>query len=234
MARVLILREAAEAERTAGHLASLGHQPLMLPLERTVETHAPAGTAGEGAAGFAATSARAIPALAEAFSSDSRPLFVVGAATGETATDAGFANVRVAEGAAATMGRLALASGITAGDTLLYAAGRRRTGTLERAMEKAGIACRIWEVYDILPVTVSEGMVRSLLIGGPPDVVLLLSAGQAEGYGRMVDAMPQYFAPPPKLLALSSRICEALPQFLREDVLVSARPSLASLFELIG
>ena len=235
MARVLILREASEAERTASDLARIGHQPLMLPMERTVDLHTPVADAmaGTSIVGFVATSARAIPALAGAFLSEGRPLFAVGAATCHAAEAAGFTNVHVADGAASAMGRLAREAGVRPGETLLYAAGRRRTGTLEKALEAVGIKFRIWEIYDIAPVTLSKGMVRSVMIGGPPAAVLLLSAGQAEGYGRMVDAMPQFFADRPKLLALSPRVHDALPPTLREDVSISAEPSLASLFELI-
>ena len=236
MARVLILREAAEAERTAHDLAARGHQPLVLPLERTVEIPAPlAASVHETAiAGFAATSARAVPAIGTAFPGDPRPLLAVGTATADAAAAAGFANVHVAEGAASTMGRLALAVGIAPGETLLYAAGRRRTGTLETALAKAGIGCLIREVYDIVPVALSEGIVRSVLVGGPPDVVLLLSAGQAEGYGRLAGMMPQLFTPEPNLLALSGRVAEGLPQSLRPKARISAASSLAALFELIA
>ena len=234
--RVLILREAGEGERTARRLAERGHQPLLLPLERSVELQAPAGGTGEGAvlAGFALTSARAVPPLARAFSDDLRAVFCVGGATGDAAREAGFANVHVAEGAAAGMGRMAITAGISAGETLLYAAGRRRTGTLERSLAVAGISCRIWEVYDVVPVTWSEAMVRSVLIGGPPDAVLILSVGQAEGYRRLVEAMPQLFDPAPLLLALSARIAEALPHELGVNAHIAPERNLASLFERLG
>ncbi|MBP0614820.1 uroporphyrinogen-III synthase [Jiella mangrovi] len=235
MSRVLILREAAEAERTAVTLAGLGHQPLILPLERTVDLDPGRGGAFEAddLAGFAATSARAVPALGKRFAGDGRPLLAVGAATALAGEAAGFGNVHVAGGAASSMGELALSAGIKAGETLLYAAGRRRTGTLEASLAKVGIRCVIEEVYDIVPVSLSEGVVRSVFAGGPPDFVLLLSAGQAEGYGRLTDEMPQLFRPSPRLLALSVRVRDALPQSLREGAAISTKSSLASLFELI-
>ncbi|MBO0663652.1 uroporphyrinogen-III synthase [Jiella sp. MQZ9-1] len=235
MARVLILREAAEAERTARDLVAHGHQPLILPLERTVEIDSPLEPMadGRGFAGFAATSVRAIPALAKMFPGDGRALLAVGETTGDAARDAGFSNVYVAEGAAATMGALAGTAGLGAGDTLLYAAGRRRTGTLERALAKVDIGCRIWEVYDIVPVALAAGIVRSVLVAGPPDAVLLLSAGQAEGYARLVETVPEAFAPAPRLLALSTRIAEALPEPMRATVQISDLPRLGSLFECL-
>lgn len=236
MARVLILREAGEAERTARQLAERGHQPLILPLERSVDTEALVEEAVGGAvlAGFALTSARAVPAFARAFHGDPRPVLCVGGATGDAARAAGFGNVHVAEGAAAGMGRLAARAGIATGETLLYAAGRRRTGTLERSLEAAGIAYRIWEVYDVVPVALTAGIVRGVFIGGPPDAVLLLSVGQAQGYLRLVGEMPQLFSPPPALVALSPRVAEALPQSLGADARIAAERNLASLFECLG
>ncbi|MBO0904881.1 uroporphyrinogen-III synthase [Jiella sonneratiae] len=236
MARVLILREAAEAEKTARELSLAGHQPLMLPLERSVDIDAPLQEAlGDAAiAGFALTSARAVPALAGAFPADRRPVLCVGRGTAEAAGAAGFPDVRTARGAASGMGRLAIETGITPGAILLYAAGRRRTGTLERALDAAAIGYRIWEVYDIVPVTLSAGMVRSVLMGGPPDAVLLLSAGQAEGYLRLAQEMPDLFTPQPRLLALSERVAAALPQPWRAATLISREPTLASLFERLG
>ncbi|WAP68252.1 uroporphyrinogen-III synthase [Jiella pelagia] len=234
MARVLILREAGEAERTARQIAERGHQPLILPLERSVDLESsPEDTTGGAApAGFALTSGRAVGALAKVFCGDPRPVLCVGEATGEAARQAGFANVHVAEGAASAMGRLAREAGIGPGETLLYAAGRRRTGTLERALGAVGISYGIWEVYDIVPVAWSEPMVRSVFIGGPPDVVLLLSAGQAEGYLRLSEQMPQLFHPQPVLLALSARVAEALAP--RANARIAAERNLASLFECLG
>ncbi|NDW03509.1 uroporphyrinogen-III synthase [Jiella pacifica] len=233
-ARVLILREAGEAERTARQLAERGHQPLILPLERSVELPSPTAEGDEGAAGFALTSARAVPPFARRFPGDLRPVLCVGGRTGEAVRAAGFANVHVAEGAAAAMGGLALAAGIGPGETLLYAAGRRRTGTLERALAAAGILCRIWEVYDVVPVAWSEAMVRSVLVGGPPDAVLILSVGQAEGYRRLYEEMPQLFDPQPLLLTLSARIAAALPHELCGNAHIAAERNLASLFERLG
>lgn len=73
MARVLILRERDEARRTAAALEARGHQPLILPLEaaRPLDQGPPQGAF----AGFAVTSARAVPALARHFPADRRPVF---------------------------------------------------------------------------------------------------------------------------------------------------------------
>ncbi|MEX6507261.1 uroporphyrinogen-III synthase [Jiella sp. M17.18] len=232
MARVLILREAADAGRTASDLAALGHEPLLLPVEetRSLDDPPPPGRF----AGFAVTSARAVPALAAHFPGDARPVFAVGERTAAAARAAGLPHVQAAPGTADAIGQLALATGLEPGDHLLYAAGRRRTGTLETALTAASLGFAVWEVYAVVPVEPDAAVVRAALGGVPPDAVLILSAGQAEAFGRLAARHPGLFEPLPTLLALSARIAEALPPALAGAARISPTPRLASLFEWLG
>lgn len=229
--RVLILREAAAAKRTARELAARGHEPLVLPLEAVEMLGAPP---PEGRfAAFAATSAHAVAPLAKAFPDDTRPLFAVGEATATAARDAGYPDVRVADGAADGIAALAKAS-LPVGDTILYAAGRTRTGTLEAGLAEAGIGCAVWEVYAIRPLQPDAATVQRVLDGRSPDHVLVLSVGQATAFAGLCRAMPENFAPLPTVLALSERIAAALPAELRRHARISPDRTLASLFEWLG
>ncbi|WP_338083189.1 uroporphyrinogen-III synthase [Aurantimonas coralicida] len=115
--------------------------------------------------------------------------------------------------------------------TILYVAGRPRTGTLEEALAAGGIGCRVWEVYETVAHRPERSAVAAVLHDGPPDAVLLLSAGQATAYGELVATCPDLFRPAPKILALSARIAAALPANLAETVRLSDDTRLASLFE---
>lgn len=236
MARVLILREEIAAAKTARMLRDLGHEPLVLPVEETVPLEGPAPNPANGAdwAGFAATSARSIPALAAAFPGDARPLLAVGEATAMAARAAGFARVSAADGTAASMGALALEAGFSPGDQLLCSVGKRRTGALERALDAVGIFWSIWEVYDVQPRLPEPSQVSAVIEAGGIDCVLVLSAGQAEGYGRMLAAFPDLAACKVAILALSPRIAAALPGELSGAARISAKPSLSSLFEWLS
>ncbi|HEY9056320.1 MAG TPA: uroporphyrinogen-III synthase [Aurantimonas sp.] len=231
MARVLILRERDEAMRTAVALEARGHQPLVLPLEATLPLDQ--GPPQGAFAGFAVTSARAVPALARHFPADPRPVFAVGERTGEAARAAGFADVRIAGGTALDIARLADAAGLSAATPLLYAAGRTRTGTLEEALDAAAIPYVVWEVYEMTRLAPDEAAVASVLGGAAPDAVLLLSTGQAEAFCRLAERLPPLFQPMPTMLALSKRIADALPPALRRDAIISSNAGLASLFECI-
>jgi uroporphyrinogen-III synthase len=229
MARVLILRAADAAVQTAEALIARGHRPLVLPVEsmRTIDGPAPTGDF----AALAATSMRAVPALAKAFPGDGRPVFAVGERTGSALRAAGFTDVRGAAGEAGDMARLARGAGLGETATILYAAGRPRTGTLETALTAAGIGCRVWEVYETVAHRPERSAVAAVLHDGSPDAVLLLSAGQATAYGELVATCPDLFRPAPKILALSARIAAALPANLAETVRLSDDTRLASLFE---
>ncbi|MCB8837736.1 uroporphyrinogen-III synthase [Aurantimonas sp. VKM B-3413] len=232
MANVLILREREDGERTAASLSERGHVPLILPMEATRRLEAPP---PPGAfAGFALTSARAVPALAEHFSGDPRPVFCVGERTAAAARAVGFPSVRTGEGTAADLAALATDAGLDGERGLLYAAGRRRTGTLERSLEAAGIRHVVWEVYETVAARPDAATVASLLEGRRPDVALLLSAGQAEAFAWLAERHAGFLNPPPRLLALSPRIAAALPPELASAAEISPTPRLSSLFERIG
>ena len=231
MARVLILRERDEARRTAEALEARGHQPLILPLEaaRPLDQGPPQGTF----AGFAVTSARAVPALARHFPADPRPVFAVGERTGEAVRAAGFTDVRIAGGAAPDIARLVDAAGLSVETALLYAAGRTRTGTLEQALNAAAIPYAVWEVYEMVRLAPDEATVASVLGGAAPNAVLVLSAGQAEAFFGLAARLPKLFQPMAAILALSRRIAEALSPAFRGDATISSDARLASLFECI-
>jgi len=231
MARVLILRERDEARRTAAALEARGHQPLILPLEaaRPLDQGPPQGAF----AGFAVTSARAVPALARHFPADRRPVFAVGERTGEAARGAGFPDVRVAGGTAPDIARLADAAGLSVETALLYAAGKTRTGTLEEAFDAAAISYAVWEVYEMIRLAPDDATVTSVFGGAAPDAVLVLSAGQAEAFCGLAERLPTLFQPMPAILALSLRIAGALSPALRRDAIISSDARLASLFECI-
>ena len=227
--RILILRAGEDAERTARDVSARGHEPLVLPTETVRRLDAPPPPATDVRA-FAATSARAVPALASHFTGDPRPVFAVGARTGDAAREAGFADVRVAVGDAEALAQLIAASCPPAGGPILYAAGIPRTKTLETALQRTGIVFRVWEVYETRRRRPERAEVEVALAEGPPDAVLVLSAGQAEALAELAAAFPDLLGRPTPWI-LSRRIAEALHPTLRERSWISPDKSLASLFE---
>lgn len=229
MARVLILRPREEAEETTALLAARGHLPLLLPLHATIPLAVPP-PPGPFAA-FAVTSRNAVPALARQFPGDGHTVLCVGKRTAEAAREAGFASVEAGEGTAAGLGAMALRFAGDGTRQLLYAAGRVRSGTLEAALDAAGVRFALWETYDTVPLRLDAESVRAATGAAPPDAVLILSAAQAEAFAQLCRAVPALLAGPPLLLCLSERIAAALPADLRAFAAISPSPSLSSLFD---
>lgn len=229
MARVLVLRAAAEAASTGAALAARGHVPLLLPLQaiETLETPLPDGRF----AALLVTSANAVPALARQPQLRALPVLAVGARTGAALSEAGFADVTVGDGDGAALADAARPLAARTGLPLLYAAGRVRTSGLEDRLTALGMSFLVVETYDTKPLHPGLNEIATVLAGKAPDIVLVLSVGQAEGYAGLVRDQPESFRPPPRLLCLSARIARALPMELQGTAEISATSSLPVLFE---
>lgn len=230
MGNIVLLREEVAAKRTARELAAYGHSAVILPTERIVALRK--AVPREPFAAFAVTSARAVPAIAQAFPGDPRPVFAVGTRTAEALHEAGFADIHVAGGDASTtaelIGRLSERE-----HAVLYAAGRPRTGQLEIALEVLGIPFVIWEVYRTERVEQSPARICGAFAGA--DAVLLLSVGQAEAFLALAGHTDRPFRPGDfEILALSPRIAEVLPEAWRRVTRISSDKTVASLFAGTG
>ncbi|MDY8108424.1 uroporphyrinogen-III synthase [Fulvimarina sp. 2208YS6-2-32] len=231
MTRVLVVREEAAARDTARQLSALGRDPVSCPLEEVVRLRTPVPQTTFD--GFVVTSAQAAEALADAFPNDNRICFAVGEATANAVRACGFENVAAGDGRAETLPRLVESAFGHAlpGATLLYAAGRNRTGALEAAVTGTSIALRAWEVYDIVRRTPPDREIDALFQGDAIGAVLLLSKAQAMAFADILLPRFEALQPPPRLLCLSARIAEAFPARARELIKISDAPSLVSLFE---
>lgn len=229
MARVLVLRPKAEASSTAAALLARGHTPLLLPLQEILPLAAP--LAAAPFAGILVTSTNAVPGLAAHAEMTRLPVLAVGARTASALRAVGFEDVTVGAGDGAALADAAALLARRRGLPLLYAAGRVRTAGLETRLRTLGVPFHVAELYDTKPLHPTLNQIATLLAGKAPDVVLLLSVGQAEGYVQLVDRMPECFTPAPRLLCLSARIAAALPTDLRRSAEISATSNLPALFE---
>ena len=240
MARVLILREREAARETAKALVDAGHEPQVLPLEayRTLDLSAGLGGSawptGDRSAAFAAfllTSPRAVPALC-AFTADrSRRVFAVGERTAEAARRGRFRHVISAGGDAAALAEVVAAADFPPGARLLYAAGETRTATLEAELSGLDVEVVVRNAYATVRLAADAAAVDAALSNGPPDVVLVLSAGQATAFCDLAERMPERFLPQPRIVAFSARIAAALTPPFGDLAVISREPTMVSLFE---
>ncbi|BDA86701.1 hypothetical protein Sa4125_42430 [Aureimonas sp. SA4125] len=227
MARILVLRPAADAEATGRAIEARGHEAQILPAEEIVALSS-APPPGPFAA-ILVTSAHAVPALAVLPREDLAPFLAVGARTASALRAAGFGEIATGSGGAANLVEPAARLAATRGLPLLYAAGRVRTDALEAAFADRDVPLRLWEAYDIRPLDPAPDEIAQATGGISPDAVLLLSRGQVAAYVRLAGRLPAGSAP--RLLCLSPRIADALPANLRGWAEISPTMSLATLFD---
>ncbi len=239
--RVVVTRPAHSGERTAGRLAGLGHEAVLLPLTHPVHDGKAAGDALAGSRGaLAVTSAEAIrtvgdlgPALAPQLS---RPLFAVGTATAEAAEAAGFTDVLCSQGSGAELAELILAHRpLLADSPLLYLAGSPRAASFEAGLAELAIPFRTVECYAMADARPDDTTLRRIFLEDSADAVLLYSRLTAERFfslPALVDH-PEALARI-RLLCLSAAVAEAIPDRLRANVEIAAAPDEDSLLALLG
>lgn len=224
MARVLVLREAEDAARTAGILQGRGHEPLILPLQVVHPLDPPLG--GQPVGGFLATSAHAAPWLARHAAASRAPVLAVGERTAGALRELGVRNVVAGPGRAADLVPLAATLG-AADAPLVYAAGRVRLPDLETGLRAAGIPFRTLVVYEMADRRPDEAELARVLIDGPPDAVLLLSRRQAELFEDLGARHPGLLPDDLRALCLSQAVAARLGPKRRAEW--GAMPTLAHL-----
>ena len=226
--RVLVLRPADGAKRTAARLAELGHAAIVAPLLEPAATSAsaPAGPFH----GTVATSAQAfVLAPAEALAPwRSLPLAVVGRRTAQAAQAAGFTQITTQAPDAAALVQ-ALAPTIS-GARLLYFAARDRKPALEAGLRAAGADILPWVVYEARPVARLPEAAADALRGGAADAALHFSRRSAEIFSALcleADLGPEARAL--RHLALSHDAAAGLSALAPPVVEIAEAPDEASL-----
>jgi uroporphyrinogen-III synthase len=114
------------------------------------------------------------------------PFLAVGPATAAAARDAGFRRVRMAEGDAAALGRLAAACLEPGSGPILYAAAQNRAGRLDAALRDAGFAVVTTVLYRAEAVADLSAGAAAALREGRIQGVLVYSARTAETFAACV------------------------------------------------
>ena len=149
--RVWVTRAQPMAEATAQRLTALGHTALVAPLLEIRRLPFPPEALREAGA-IALTSQTAVQALADCDPQvRERPVFAVGAATARAALEAGFTDVRSADGDVEALTRLILASRASLGGPVIHASALEPAGDLTGALNVAGCQARRVSVYDTVP-----------------------------------------------------------------------------------
>ena len=184
---VLVTRPYPDSETTAAALRARGLEPLLAPVLRFEAVPLPAAFEAEAAA-VLVTSANALRAVEPQLKGHpllKLPLFAVGEHTASVARRAGFAKVSSADGDAAALRELVVASlkaRRTKRGPLLHLAGETMARDLPAELGARGIEVTSRVVYRMVPVDRLPDDVCAAFAGGGVEAVLHYSARSAQAF----------------------------------------------------
>lgn len=232
--RLLITRPEADAALLADRLRELGHEPFVEPMLHIhyldmMELEL------EGITGVLITSAAGIRALAR-ISGDRRvPVFAVGEASGEAASELGYRTVHVAGGDVNALARMVSERLGDDGGLLFHAAGSAVAGDLKGMLEASGLTVFRTALYDARTAERFSARTAAQIANAEIDGVLLYSARTTQTFAKLVAAaalgeecsrMTAY--------CLSQAVADAASDIPWQALHVADHPTQADLLSLIS
>lgn len=176
--RVLVTRPEKEGRATAARLEALGHEAMLEPVTTIVAVEHPVLPAAETVQAVTATSLNAVEVLIgrdDIAALRAKPFFAVGARTARAAREAGFIDVRSAEGDRRDLVREIVAGLDPAAGAILWLVGRDRAGDLVADLGAHGFTVEAVEVYRAEPVARLSEATRAALAAGRIDAAMVFS-----------------------------------------------------------
>ncbi|MEM9029400.1 MAG: uroporphyrinogen-III synthase [Pseudomonadota bacterium] len=232
-----VTRPADDGADLAQALEARGHNVIVEPLLK-IEPCSDASPHLDGASAIVATSKNALRVLAKtpAFTSavDQR-LVVVGPGTADEAQRLGFHHVQVGPGRAADLPELIHSLPGIGDAPVAVLRGEDVAYDLEGVLRSLGLDVRRHILYRAVPTaSPSPALVRQIA-DGKVDGVLLFSQRTAEQYVcRLTEARIESAARRLRHYCLSAAVAAPLRQSGFADALVSAKPNVKEMVELIG
>ena len=181
--RILITRPVEDAERTAAALTAAGYKPLIAPIMvvRGLPHQLP-----RPVDAVIATSANAIRHAGLTAAHCALPVFTVGDTTAAAAKEAGFTEVRSAQGDSRDLA-LILEEALPPGIAIAYLAGVPRQDTALRELDGL-FRLQTVETYRTVAVEHLPAAIREGLEAGRIDAVLHFSARSAEVFAALAES----------------------------------------------
>jgi len=182
--KFLVTRPLPDCHRTAAKLRSFGHEAVEEPM-LTMRVTLPIDLPAKDYSGVVVTSARVAGVLTASPIAERLkhlPVFAVGDRSAHAMQEAGWQDVRSAQGAVDDLERLILDHKPVG--PLLYLAARDRAGGLENVLGEAGLSCDLVEAYAMEPVACLSARVADDIKAGRYDGVLIYSARTGETFLR--------------------------------------------------
>ena len=228
--RILVTRPQEDGEEIAAKLRAMGHAPLLAPL---LATHFADGPEPDftGIQAILLTSANGVRALVRRTSRRDLPIFAVGPQTTEEAQQAGFQDVRNANGDAKALAEATPGWTMPDKGALMHVCGAEAPGTLGEALIARGFTvCRavLYAVHaaDRLPPEAEDALKEQTLDGA-----LFFSPRSARVFcdlavGQKLQGLTAY--------CISPVTAKALENSGFSKISVAAQPNQAALLALLG
>ena len=224
---VLVTRPEPGASETAQRLLKLNYRPVVTPLlcVRRLEPELP-----KDLDAILVTSGNALPSLPASL--HSTPLLAVGNATANRAREAGFAEVRSADGDALALAGLALQA-CRPGAALLLATASQQGASLEAALRGAGFVVHRRAVYaaralEFMPAAAVQALQDNILVAA-----LFLSAETARAFANLLPTQLWPALAEVEALAIGQPAADALRFLPWRRVRVSAKPTQDSILAML-
>jgi uroporphyrinogen-III synthase len=234
--RVLVTRPEPDASDTAARIRARGHEAFVAPvLHTTFRADIALPPAPDL---IALTSANAVKALAlrpDLAAYLSIPVIAVGDTTARHAREAGFIDVASADGRAEDLVRTIAARDMAEGSLVLYPAGEDRAGDIEGALAKIRINTYVAALYATAMADALPDETLSALAEGRIDAIQILSRRTAQALVRLLTKYRLLETSRPiSVHAMSHDALEPMVAAGFGAGRIAARPTLASLLDLIG
>lgn len=183
--RVLVTRPLDDSRDTAERLKAMGHDSVIAPL-LDICFQQGGEISLDGVQAILATSANGIRALVRRTARRDVAVFAVGRQSAEEAREAGFTDVRNAEGGSAALATAAAGWADPACGILLHISGSDVAGDLAGTLEATGFTVRRETLYEAVAVTELPAEASAALRDGSLDAVLLFSARSSATFVQSV------------------------------------------------
>ena len=218
---VLLTRPLADSQRIADELRTHGIASLIWPLPRIELSNQPI-TVPEHVDALAFTSSHAIRAFAAKNPERDRTVFCVGNRTAQIANDAGFADVRDANGDFTALVELIK---IQQPQSVLYLQGQQISADLEAALTADGIQCESRIVYRADAGGPPEAKVDSVLRSGGAKAITIWSRRNSELLHESILMRKDWNIAETDLIGISENAAKPLGNVGFRRIIVASRPN---------
>ena len=228
--RILVTRAEPGAGETATRLVEMGFDPLVEPMLELAAVSPVPDLKVDQAGGLVFTSANGVRFFAEVSAQRDLTAWCVGPATETAAREAGFTDIRNADGDADALFDLLAGEVAPGAAPLLHIANTAAAGDLVARLNAAGIAAEFVGLYDARPCTALSDAAEAALRSREVAAILIHSAKGAEALNA---CLGRFETASIHLVAVSAKAAAPLSHRVWKRTAIAAVPNETALLDAI-